>query len=82
MIRKKNNRWIHTWNSWHWILPSLIGVMTFSIIPFGLVFYFSSIRNIFTKQLVGLQNYADVLSNDAYQNSLSSWISCMKFIFT
>lgn len=67
MIRKNNNRWIHTWNGWHWILPSLIGVMTFSIIPFGLVFYFSSIRNIFTKQFVGLQNYVDVLSNDAFR---------------
>lgn len=61
------NEWIHKWKGWYWITPSLIGVMIFSIIPFGLVFYYSSIRNIFTKEFVGLQNYVQVLHNDAFR---------------
>lgn len=61
-------------NGWQWILPSLIGVMIFSVIPFLLVFYYSSISNIFTKQFVGLQNYVDVINNSAFRLAVKNTV--------
>lgn len=52
---------------WFWLTPSLIGVLVFSVIPFGLVFYYSSMGSMFTRKFVGLQNYADVLHNEAFR---------------
>lgn len=65
--KKFLNGFIKKCNGWHWIVPSLVGVLIFSIIPFGLVFYYSGINNNFTRQFIGLQNYIDVLHNSAFR---------------
>ena len=48
------------------ILPSLLGVLIFFLIPFGLVVYYSMINNPNTKQFVGLSNYIKLFSNNAF----------------
>ena len=47
------------------ILPSLLGVLIFFLIPFGIVVYYSMINNPNTKQFVGLSNYIKLFSNNA-----------------
>ena len=44
------------------ILPSLLGVLIFFLIPFGIVVYYSMINNPNTKQFVGLSNYIKLFS--------------------
>ncbi|HOO05703.1 MAG: sugar ABC transporter permease [Ruminococcus sp.] len=48
------------------ILPSLLGVLIFFLIPFGIVVYYSMINNPNTKQFVGLSNYIKLFSNNAF----------------
>ena len=48
------------------ILPSLLGVLIFFLIPFGIVVYYSMINNPNTKQFVGLNNYIKLFSNNAF----------------
>lgn len=43
--KKRLLSFIEKCNGWHWIALSLIGVLIFSIIPFGLVFYYSGINS-------------------------------------
>lgn len=51
---------------WQWILPSILGVLIFFVLPFGLVIYYSGIENIITKRFVGLQNFRNLLQNEAF----------------
>ena len=39
------------------IVPSLVGVLIFFLIPFGIVVYYSLINNPVMKDYVGLENY-------------------------
>ncbi|MBQ8959741.1 MAG: sugar ABC transporter permease [Ruminococcus sp.] len=48
------------------ILPSLLGVLIFFLIPFGIVVYYSLISNPVTKQFVGIENYTKLFSNNAF----------------
>ena len=49
------------------IMPSLIGVLIFFLIPFGIVIYYSMINNPTTAQFVGLENYTKLFKNDAFK---------------
>lgn len=64
----KHNRIVRMWtqSGWQWILPSLIGVLIFFVLPFGVVVYYSSIDNVITKNFIGLRNILDVLQNEAF----------------
>ncbi len=53
------------------VIPSLIGVLIFFLVPFGIVIYYSLINNPTTKEFVGLENYTKLFSNDAFR--LASW---------
>lgn len=48
------------------LVPSLIGVLIFFIIPFGIVIYYSLIDNAMNKQFTGLDNYTKLLDNSAF----------------
>ncbi|MCR5600307.1 MAG: sugar ABC transporter permease [Ruminococcus sp.] len=48
------------------VLPSLIGVMIFFLVPFCIVVYYSLISNPVTKEFVGLENYTKLFSNAAF----------------
>lgn len=52
-----------------YLSPSLIGVMIFFVIPFGVVIYYSLVDNPISRQFVFLQNFINVLQNDAFLNA-------------
>lgn len=49
------------------VLPSLIGVLIFFLVPFGIVIYYSVIKNPAKADFVGLSNYTKLLQNDAFR---------------
>ena len=48
------------------LIPSIIGVMIFFIVPFGIVIYYSMINNAIMKDFVGLENYSKLMENSAF----------------
>lgn len=54
------------------IVPSLIGVLIFFLIPFGIVIYYSFINNPVTAEFVGLDNYTALLKNVAFKKAVSN----------
>ena len=48
------------------VLPSLLGVMIFFLVPFCIVIYYSLINNPVLKEFVGLENYTKLFSNSAF----------------
>lgn len=49
------------------VLPSLIGVLIFFLVPFGIVIYYSLINNPTTAEFVGLENYQKLFNNEAFK---------------
>lgn len=56
------------------LVPSLIGILIFYLVPFIRVLYYSFIKSQFKKDFVGLQNYKDVLSNEYFQLALKNTV--------
>lgn len=63
------------------LLPSLVGLMVFFIIPYIRVLYYSFINNQFKKDFVGLQNYITAINNEffrlAFKNSMLLIFLCV-----
>lgn len=51
---------------WAWIFPSLLGVLLLFLLPFGIVIYYSFINNVVAGEFAGLQNYINLLQNEAF----------------
>ena len=51
------------------IVPSIIGVLIFFLIPFGIIVYYSTINNAVMKDYVGLENYHKLLDNMAFRRA-------------
>ena len=51
------------------IAPSVIGVMVFFLIPFGIIIYYSLIDNPITRNFTGLDNYINLFSNSAFKKA-------------
>ena len=47
--------------------PSFIGVMIFFVLPFFVVIYYAHIDNLINQEMVGMENFKKVLSNDAFK---------------
>lgn len=58
--KKKNNSIL-------FLIPSLIGVAVFYVLPFLVVIYFSFLDNPISKEFVGTYNYTKLLSNTAFK---------------
>lgn len=52
--------------SWLYILPSLVGVLVFYVLPFGFVIYYSLIDNVSNHNFVGLENFKALFTNSAF----------------
>ncbi len=52
--------------SWLYILPSLVGVLVFYVLPFGFVIYYSLIDNVSNHNFVGLDNFKALFTNTAF----------------
>ena len=53
-------------SSWRFILPSLIGVSVFFLVPFMVVVYYSLVNNPVQHVFVGTENYVRILQNPAF----------------
>lgn len=54
--------------------PSFLGVLLFYIVPFGVVVYYSLIQGPMNSSFVGLQNYANVLQNNAFRTAVKNTV--------
>ena len=51
------------------LVPSIVGVLIFFLIPFGIVIYYSMINNPVSGEYVGLENYQNLLDNLAFRKA-------------
>ncbi len=75
-FRKRNNR--RRLSAVLFMLPSLLGVFLFFILPFFVVIYYSMVDNPITADFVGLENFVRVFNNDAFRRAGSN---TLKFSF-
>ncbi len=54
---------------WLFLLPSLLGVLVFYIVPFGYSLWYAVTDNIIDQNFVGLKNFAATLSNSLFQGA-------------
>lgn len=54
------------------IMPSLVGVLIFFLIPFGIVVYYSLISNPNTKEFVQLDNYKAIIHNASFRKATAN----------
>ena len=59
-------RWRGRVVSWLYLLPSLVGVGLFFVLPFGVVIYYSVVNNPVQHEYVGLRNYINTWGNNAF----------------
>lgn len=52
--------------AWSWLIPNLIGVIIFFIVPFCVVLYYSVLDNPIFSNFVGLNNFVKLFSNSAF----------------
>ena len=65
--------------SWLYLAPSLIGVLTFFLLPFFVVIYYAMINNPIQAEFVGLRNFVSVARNMAFREA--AW-NTLRFSFT
>lgn len=61
------------------MIPSVVGVFTFFILPFFVVIYYSAINNIGEKRFVFVDNYRNIIHNGAFRIAVAN---TLKFTFT
>ncbi len=59
------------------LIPSILGILIFFIIPFFRVFLYAITENSFTNRFVGFQNFINVLNNEYFQLAFKN-----TFLFT
>jgi len=62
-----------------YLLPSIIGVALFFVLPFFVVIFYSVIDNPIAKEFVFLDNFKSLLANKAFQTAIGN---SLKFSFT
>lgn len=60
------------------LVPSLVGLLLFYILPYLRVLYYSLINNQFKKEFVGLKNYMDTFQNEYFR---LAFFNSLKLIF-
>ena len=54
------------------LMPSLLGVLLFFILPFGVIIYYSLVDNPISAEFVGLENYQTVIQNLAFRTAVKN----------
>lgn len=72
MIRKPGKKKIKKSVSGIFLAPSVLGVLTFFVLPFLVVIYFSFVDNSISKRFVGFQNYINVFQNGAFRTAVGN----------
>ena len=55
--------------SWAFLMPSLMGVLTFFVLPFCVVVFYSVVNNPIQKEFVGFFNFERVFTNNAFRQA-------------
>ena len=69
-LEKKNRN--HRRVSGLFLAPSLMGVLTFFVLPFLVVIFYSFVDNPIAKRFVGLKNYINVFNNTAFRTAVGN----------
>ena len=54
------------------LTPSILGVLTFFVVPFFVVIYYSFVDNPINGEFVGFQNYVNVIQNQAFRTAVGN----------
>ncbi len=65
-MKKKRTRVMRALGSWSWLMPSILGVLVFFLIPFGVVMYYSVLDNPIFANFVGIDNFLSLFKNSAF----------------
>lgn len=65
--------------SWLFLSPSLLGVLTFFLLPFCVIIFYAFVNNPIQKEFVGIQNFINVWDNNAFKRA--GW-NTLRFSFT
>jgi len=57
------------------LIPSLLGVLAFFVLPFIVVIYYSLIDSVVTKQFVGLHNFIRLMNNSAFTTAAKNTLT-------
>ena len=66
------NKLDHKLVSGAFLAPSVLGVLIFFVLPFLVVIYFSFVNNPVAKRFVGLENYINVIGNQAFRTAVGN----------
>ena len=66
--KKRRRRQKEVW----FLLPSLAGILAFYLLPFGVVIYYSFLKNPIEREYAGGANYAALLQNGAFRTALAN----------
>lgn len=69
-LEKKNRN--HRRVSGLFLAPSLMGVLTFFVLPFLVVIFYSFVDNPIAKRFVGFKNYINVFNNNAFRTAVGN----------
>ena len=72
-LEKKNRN--HRMVSGLFLAPSLIGVLTFFVLPFLVVIFYSFVNNPIAKRFVGFKNYINVFNNNAFRMAVGNTLT-------
>lgn len=59
------------------LLPGLMGLLVFYVVPFIYSFYFSAVENAFSRKFIGISNFIEILGNKYFRLALKN-----TFLFT
>lgn len=65
-MKRKPKKFIRTLGEWTWLMPSLVGVLIFFVIPFCVVIYYSVLDNPIFSNFVGIENFLKLFRNSAF----------------
>ena len=65
-MKKKHKKWKERKWELGFLLPSLIGVSVFFVVPFGVIFYYSMVDSPIDPRFVFLRNFVNLFHNSAF----------------
>ena len=72
---RRRDRWIST----SFLLPSVLGVLLFFVLPFFIVIYYSVIDNPINAEFVGFDNFVSVFHNSAFRQAARNTMTFSAF---
>lgn len=74
MRQRKKNKYKYIKKYGIFLLPSLIGILIFFVIPFSVVIWYSMLNNPVDQQFSGLRNFVMIVNNQAFQLAVKNTV--------